>query len=174
MRKRDDLTGFCDLAVDLGAADAKVIETDKVVVRNWVRWKCHFGCNTYGRSLMCPPHTPTPEETRSLIREYEYALLVRFKSSTPKSHIQNQTVELERHLFLEGYYSALAFTSGSCHLCDECNLEEGYCVKPRTARPSMESCGISVFETAKEAGYQIETLRSKSEKYFRYSLILLC
>ena len=62
---KDDLSGFCDLAIRLGAVDAKVIRADQVVVRNWVRWKCRFGCNSYGKFLMCPPYAPTPEETRA-------------------------------------------------------------------------------------------------------------
>jgi len=118
---------------------------------------------------MCPPYGPTPEETRDLLKEYEYALLYRFKPSTPK----NFAVELERHIFLEGYHSALAFTAGSCNLCEKCNIEGGTCLKPLEVRPSMESCGISVFETARNAGYKIEVLKSKDEEYLRYGLVLI-
>jgi len=169
MKGKNDLCRFCDLAVELGAVDAKIVRSEQVVVRDWVRWKCRFGCKSYGKSLMCPPYTPTPEETRSLLKEYEYALLFRFKPSTPKS----LAVELERRIFLEGYHAAFAFTSGSCNLCEECNIEEGYCVKPFEARPSMESCGISVFETARNAGYKIEVLKSKEQDYLRYGLVLI-
>ena len=62
---KDDLSGFCDLAIRLGAVDAKVIRADQVVVREWVRWKCRFGCNSYGRSLMCPL-TLLPRKRREL------------------------------------------------------------------------------------------------------------
>jgi len=181
MEKKEDLLRFCDLAVKLGAVDAKVIRADQVVVRNWVRWdqvvvrnwvrwKCRFGCSSYGKSLMCPPYTPTPKETQALLKEYKYALLFRFKPSTPKS----LAVELERLIFLEGYPAALAFTSGSCRLCEKCNIEGGYCVKPLEARPPMEACGISVFETARNAGYKIEVLKSKRQNYLRYGLVLIC
>jgi len=170
MKEKDDFSRFCDLAVKLGAVDAKAIRADQVVVREWVRWKCRFGCNSYGRSLMCPPYTPTPQETRALLKEYKYALLFRFKPSTPKS----LAVELERRIFLEGYPAALAFSSGSCNLCEKCNVERGYCLKPLEARPSMEGCGISVFETASNAGYKIEVLKSKGQNYLRYGLVLIC
>lgn len=169
MEEKDELSRFCSLAVRLGAVDAKVIRTDLVVVRKWVRWKCRFGCGSYGKSLMCPPYTPTPREMQALLEEYEYALIFRFKPSTPKS----LAVELERHIFLAGYPAALAFTSGSCNLCEKCNVEGGYCVKPLEARPSMESCGISVFETASNAGYKIEVLKSKGQDYLRYGLVLI-
>jgi len=170
VKEKDELSKFCDLAVRLGAVDAKVIRSGWIVVREWVRWKCRFGCNSYGRSLMCPPYTPNPEETQALLKEYEHALLFRFKPPTPKS----LAVELERRIFLEGYPAALAFTSGSCHLCEKCNIEKGYCLKPLEARPSMEGCGISVFETARNAGYKIEVLKSKGQDYLLYGLVLIC
>lgn len=164
-----NLQRFCDLAVSLGAVDAKIIRADQVVVKSWVRWKCHFGCDSYGKSLMCPPYSPTPEETLALLKEYEYALLFRHKPSTPKAF----AIELERRIFLEGYHAALCFTSGSCHLCEKCNLEEGYCLKPFEARPSMESCGISVFDTASNADFNMEVLKSKEQEYLLYALVLI-
>ncbi len=173
LEDKDQLLRFCDLAIELGAVDAKIIRSDQVVVRNWVRWKCRFGCDSYSRSLMCPPYTPTPEETRTLLEEYEHALLFLCKSSTPKSSVHRLTVELERRVFLEGYHAALGFTSGDCNLCEKCNLQGGYCVKPFEARPSMESCGISVFETARNAGYKIQVLKSREEEYQRYGLVLI-
>ena len=169
MDEKNNLSIFCNLAFELGAVDAKVIRADQVVVRSWVRWKCRFGCDSYGKSLMCPPYTPTPEETQALLKEYKFALLFRFKPSTPKT----LAVELERRIFLDGYHAALAFTSGSCNLCEECNVGRGYCVKPFEARPSMESCGISVFDTARNAGYNIKVLKSKDQDYLRYGLVLI-
>jgi len=119
---------------------------------------------------MCPPYSPSPEETRDLLKEYEFALLLRFKPPARKSLV----VELERQIFLEGYYAALAFGYGSCKLCEPCNLEGGYCIKPLEARPSMEACGISVFETAENAGYNAKVLKSKEDEYFNYGLVLIC
>ena len=164
-----DFARLCTLAVTLGAVDAKVVPADQVVVKNWVRWKCRFGCDAYGTSLMCPPHTPSPDDTRALLTEYAYALLFRAQPDTPR----RLAVDLERRIFLEGYPAALAFTSGSCKLCDQCNLHGGVCVRPLEARPSMESCGISVFDTAKNAGYAIEVLTSKDQSYLRFGLVLI-
>lgn len=166
--KNNDLTRFCDLAVKLGAEDARILRADQVVVKEWVRWKCRFGCDSYGKSLMCPLYSPTPKETQALLKEYSDALLFRTKSSTPKS----LATKLEKQIFL-GYPPALAFTYGSCKLCKECNLNGGYCFKPLEARPSMESCGISVFDTAMNAGYEMKVLKSKQQEYLRYNLILI-
>jgi predicted metal-binding protein len=70
------------LALKMGAVDAKVITTDKVVVEDRIVLKCRLGCVNYGKTLVCPPHTPTPEEFRKIVSEYSYALFMKFKSRT--------------------------------------------------------------------------------------------
>ncbi len=42
------------MAVRLGAAEAKMIKAGDVVVRDWVRLKCQYGCGGYGKRLTCP------------------------------------------------------------------------------------------------------------------------
>jgi len=69
------------LALELGAADAKVIPADKVVVEDRVVLKCKVGCTNYGKTLTCPPYTPTANEFRKIVREYSYALFMKFKSN---------------------------------------------------------------------------------------------
>ncbi|UCH02034.1 MAG: DUF2284 domain-containing protein [Candidatus Bathyarchaeota archaeon] len=168
MEQVEDLSKFVDLAVQLGAVDAKIITTDQILVSSGTRWKCRFGCSQYGKSLMCPPYTSTLEEIRTLVHEYRYALLLRVRPSTP-----NLAVELERRIFLNGYPSAIAFSADTCKLCDYCDVDKGYCVKSKEARPTMEACGIDVFETAKNAGYDIKVLTSKDQEYFYYGLVLI-
>ncbi|MCD6529193.1 DUF2284 domain-containing protein [Candidatus Bathyarchaeota archaeon] len=170
MKKSEKLNMLCRLAVELGAEEAKILTTDKIIVRNWVVWKCRFGCEYYGKSLSCPPFTPTPEETRKLLREYNYALIFRVKAPEEIGRI---TIELEREAFLQGYYSAFAFSGGRCRLCKKCNVERGVCLKPREMRPSMESCGIDVFATAKNAGFEINVLRSADTNYYKIGLLLI-
>ena len=69
------------LAMDLGAADAKVIPADKVVVENRVVLKCRVGCTNYGKTLACPPYTPTADDFRKIVKEYSHALFIKFKSN---------------------------------------------------------------------------------------------
>jgi predicted metal-binding protein len=68
------------LALDLGATDAKVIPADKIAVEDRVVLKCKVGCTNYGKTLACPPYTPTAEEFRKIVSEYSYALFIKFKS----------------------------------------------------------------------------------------------
>lgn len=67
-------------ALELGASDAKVIPTNSVVVENRVVLKCKVGCNNYGKTLACPPYTPSAEEFRKIVAEYSYALFMKFTS----------------------------------------------------------------------------------------------
>ncbi len=68
------------LALEKGAADAKVISTKKVVVEDRVVLKCKIGCNNYGKTLACPPYTPSAEEFRRIVGEYKYAMFMKFRS----------------------------------------------------------------------------------------------
>jgi predicted metal-binding protein len=69
------------LALDLGALDAKVIPTSKIVVEDRVVLKCKVGCNNYGKTLACPPHVPTAEEFRKIVAEYKYAIFMKFNTN---------------------------------------------------------------------------------------------
>ena len=69
------------LALEKGAADAKVISTKKVVVEDRVVLKCKVGCTNYGKTLACPPYTPSAEEFRKIVGEYKYAVFMKFKSN---------------------------------------------------------------------------------------------
>ncbi len=67
-------------ALELGASDAKIIAASDVVIEDRVVLKCKVGCNNYGKTLMCPPHTPTAEEFRKIVDEYHVALFMKFTS----------------------------------------------------------------------------------------------
>ena len=68
------------LALEKGAADAKVIPAKKVVVEDRVVLKCKVGCSNYGKTLACPPYTPSAEEFRKIVGEYKYAVFMKFRS----------------------------------------------------------------------------------------------
>ena len=170
MTEAIDLNTFVERARELGALDAKLIATKSVVTAPWVRMKCHYGCGGYNRGLCCPPYTPTPQETQQIIDCYSRALLVH---SVVHPTVTGIVSQLEREIFLAGYYKALAFGEGSCRLCrpNPCNLER--CVHPREARPSMEACGIDVYATARSNGFPIQVVTDRSCPTNTYGLVLI-
>ena len=69
------------LALENGAADAKIIPASKVVVEDRVVLKCKVGCNHYGKTLACPPYTPSAEEFRKIVSEYSFAMFMKFTTN---------------------------------------------------------------------------------------------
>ncbi len=59
-------------------------------------------------------------------------------------------------------------------LCKECALLKGsHCSFPEKARPSMEACGIDVFQTAHNHNLPLQTLRTMDETRNIYCLMLV-
>ena len=157
------------ISINKGAKNSKIIKADRVLVGDWVYWKCRFGCPSYGKTFTCPPHSPNPQQTRALLKDYEHALLLMYDST---QNYNNLLLDLEREAFLMGFYKAWGLTAGKCNLCNTCNVS-GECVNPSKARPSMEACGIDVFHITKDAGFEVRVLTSNVEKYNRICLLLL-
>jgi|GEM_PF-2393063 len=80
-------------------------------------------------------------------------------------------VNLEGELFKDGFYKAFVMLAGPCVLCRECGLKENApCRFPAKMRPSMEACGIDVYQTASNNGFFINTLKEKIETQNIYCL----
>jgi predicted metal-binding protein len=164
--------------VELGADAAQVIRPDQVVVADWVRLKCQYGCGGYGMCLTCPPHSPTPEVTRQVLRHYRQALLLRVEGKGWEEEdqqcrlLQEAVAALERELFLAGYHRAWGMGAGPCAFCETCNLA-GPCRFPRQARSSMESCGIDVYTTVRQAGWEIEVVQTPESPFRLFALVLM-
>jgi len=164
-----DLKNFAKLAVRMGAVDAKIIDAKKVIVQDWVRLKCQYGCGNYGKSLTCPPYSPTPHQMRRVLDSYSRGILMRLPDEWMTTH--DMVAKLERHVFLAGYYSALGLPAGPCKRCEECNLK--HCTFPRVARASMEASGIDVYATARNNGFRIEVMKNRKQKPTYYGLLLV-
>jgi predicted metal-binding protein len=166
-------------AVDLGAAGAVLIDPRLVVTADWVRVKCQFGCDGYGQCRTCPPHSPTATETRKLLDGYARAVLLRSGPSTDESEsdrlcrrLRTVAAGLERELFLAGFYKAWCMGAGPCEICDVCDMDAP-CVAPEQARPSMEACGVDVFSTVRNAGWEVEVVKDHRDRYQYFSLVLV-
>jgi predicted metal-binding protein len=168
---------YAEQALKAGALEAKVIPVRNVVTAEWVRLKCQFGCGGFGKRLCCPPHTPTPEQMKRVLFGYRHALLYTY-ICTPSDYrrkrlrMQRLVPAIERALFLDGYYKAFGLVAGPCRLCKVCDVTSR-CKHPYQARPSMESCGIDVYATARNSGMKLEvaTHEDGPSKYINLILI---
>ncbi len=166
---------YRQLALERGIENAVVIRATEVATAPWVRMKCRYGCPDHGLRFSCPPYSPTPQETRALLDSYEYALLLhhhRKKGQKTGENVNEIALALERLVFLDGCYKALALGAGPCTLCKTCNTS-GSCLHPESMRPSLEASGIDVFTTARRQGLPIRVVTSHADDRDFYALVLL-
>lgn len=153
---------------EMGFRQVYPLSVDRIQVRDWVDLKCRYGCNEYGKRH-CPPHGPTPEKTRRVLKDYRQALLL--EGEPPTDAFQLQVLDAEKEAFKDGFYKAFAYWAGPCSICSGCS-NDGSCRNPGRARPSMEGAGIDVFETVRGTGITLKPLKSK-EQYVKYYALLL-
>ena len=178
----EDLSGYWQRVCLGKPAEAKEIDPSSVVTAAWVRLKCRYGCEMHGKGYCCPPDTPTPEQTRAVLNQYNRALLFRYEAvkREGESRIKllsdyfDELIELEGDLFKDGFYKAFVMISGPCTRCSPCAKAEGApCHFAMRARPSMEACGIDVYRTAWNNGFPIKPLCRKDETQNLYCLMLV-
>jgi predicted metal-binding protein len=59
---------------DQGFSNYKWIDPSEIVIAQWVRMKCMFGCPNYGSKAGCPPQTPSVPECERFFKEYSSLL----------------------------------------------------------------------------------------------------
>ena len=164
-----------------GYTDFRWIKPEDIVVSQWVRMKCTFGCGEYGKNATCPPNVPSVSECRRFFDEYSAAVIFHFERKVDKPEdrhawsrgVNQELVKLERAVFVAGYQKAFLLYMDSCCICTECPGKREECKNPRSARPSPESMAIDVFSTVRQYGYPIGVLSDYSQAMNRYAFLLI-
>jgi predicted metal-binding protein len=164
-----------------GFEDYKWINASKIVVSQWVRMKCTFGCGEYGRTASCPPSVPSVAECERFFHEYKDAVVFHFEKKVAKPEdrfnwtrkVNMKLVNLEREVLLSGYERAFLLFMDSCCICAECSGDRAACKEPRLSRPAPEAMAVDVFSTVKQVGYPIEVLSDYSQAMNRYSFLMV-
>ena len=149
-----------------GFADFRWIRPADIVVAQWVRMKCQYGCPEYGTNVACPPNNPSVAECERFFREYSEAAIFHFAKTEPDEEARRRwsrplnakLFTLERAVFLSGHRKAFMLPMGSCPHCEECVGHPGECRLPGSARPTAEGLAVDVYSTAHAVGYPIEVL----------------
>jgi predicted metal-binding protein len=169
------------LLAEHDVTDYKWLNPADIIVAQWVRMKCTFGCPNYGRNACCPPNMPTVAECREFFDEYDHALVLHFAKALEKpedrgpwsKQLNQALLRLEREVFMAGYPKAFLLFMDSCRLCDDCVGRRSECKQPKSARPSPESLAMDVFSTVRQCGYPIEVLSDYTQTMNRYAFLLL-
>ncbi|MBN1882962.1 MAG: DUF2284 domain-containing protein [Deltaproteobacteria bacterium] len=169
------------LFADHGYDDYTWIRSRDIVVSQWVRMKCMFGCGSYGSVGCCPPNTPSVDECRRFFSEYTDCVVFHFQKQIPdpkKRHewsreVNMKLLKMERDVFISGYRKAFLLFMDECSLCAECAGTKLNCKNPRSARPSPEGMAMDVFSTVRKYGLPIEVLRNYDEPMNRYAFLMI-
>jgi len=180
---KKDAERYCELAVQLGATDAKVVSSNQIIVDERVVLKCRVPkCFGYGTGVNCPPYCLKPEEMRNLVKMYSYgvvlklevppSVIVRDKATITErveayKKVFNLVNSIESEAFYNGYYLATGFAAGSCKstFCYkvECTVLKGEkCRLNLRVRPSMEAVGVDCYRLAATMGWDIYPIGSSA------------
>ena len=162
-------------------SDFDWIDPDKIIVSQWVRMKCIYGCGEYGNNACCPPNTPAVAECERFFKEYSNAVLFHFSTKVDKPEdrhkwskgINLKLSKLEREVFICGYERAFMLFMDSCSICDECAGNKAACKYPGIARPSPESMAVDVYSTVRQFGFPIHVLSGYNQAMNRYAFLLI-
>jgi predicted metal-binding protein len=164
-----------------GCTEFTWIDPKKIVVAQWVRMKCRFGCDEYGRTATCPPNVPSVEECRTFFNDYTEAAVFHFAKRVDKPEdrhvwtrsISRKLLDVEREVFIAGHRKAFVLFMDSCTLCPECAGTKADCRNPEGARPTPEAMAVDVFATVRPYGLPIEVLADYSGTMNRYAFLLV-
>ncbi|WKY42861.1 DUF2284 domain-containing protein [Eubacteriaceae bacterium ES2] len=155
--------------IELGFDDVIEIKTDSVVITEFAKNKCTFGCSSANLKHCDENHIPL-EETKRLISSYKRAILL--KGAPGTGDFQRKVLKAEALAFKKGFHKAFAFWAGPCSICSDCDLFKP-CKNTKNRRPSMEGSGIDVFETVRNNHETLKTLSERGEFVKYFALLLL-
>jgi predicted metal-binding protein len=166
---------------DLGFDDFRWMGGGDVVVEEWVRMKCMFGCGAYGKSGCCPPNVPSVAECRVFFQSYSRIAVFHVTKRVAKPEdrfdwsreTNRKLLDVEKATFLAGNHKAFLLFMDECRLCPVCPGIRTECKNPKLARPSPESFAVDVFATVRKVGYPIDVLGDYKSEMNRYAFLLI-
>ncbi len=164
-----DFKGLVTKAQELGAAEAKIIQTGQIVFDPRSDLKCRFGCNRWGKYWTCPPNLDiSPDQFQQAFERYHTAIML--KCEDPKVG-QEVTLAIEKEAML-AFGCTFAFAMVLCVECERCAFPEP-CLFPHLARPSMDAYGIDIGKTVEPLGFNVRLDPDGQLLPAWYSLVLL-
>ncbi|HPR33423.1 MAG TPA: DUF2284 domain-containing protein [Prolixibacteraceae bacterium] len=156
------------------------IDPKEIVVSQWVRVKCLFGCNDYGLGA-CPPNTPSVAECIQFFQEYSHALIFRFEVDADKNKYPSEwskkttqtLLEIEKELFKCDYPRVFLLNQTCCCSCKECPGNRFECKDKKNSRPSPEGFAVDVYETVKKVGWTLHVVIDNPALITRIALIMI-
>lgn len=169
---------------EIGFNDFKWMDPRKIIVAQWVRMKCKYGCSGYGSNANCPPNTPSVAECERFFSEYNTGVILPFvkqvnnkeekEELSPWYKSENKRLlDLERAVFLKGYQKAFVILMNPCNACAECGDANRNCYNPKMSRPTPEGLSVDVYSTVRSYGLPIQVTTDYDQEMNRYGFLLI-
>jgi predicted metal-binding protein len=166
---------------DNGYKDFKWISGKDVVVSQWVRFKCMFGCDSYGKKGSCPPSVPSIQECREFFNEYKKIAVIHIRKKVAHPEDRKEwsrktnlkLLKLEKTVFLSGFQKVFLLFMDECRICKTCSGSREECKNLELSRPGPEALGVDLFATVRKIGYPIEVLNDYQREMNRYSFLMV-
>ena len=163
-----------------GFSDFKWVDPKEIVVAQWVRMKCTFGCSGYG-SGTCPPNTPSVSDCEHFFKEYQTALIIRLSKFADKlaypsdwsKEMTTKLLDVERAVFLMGFQKAFLLNQSCCSLCKDCSKSRIDCKDKTKSRPSPEGFAVDVYQTVRNAGMEINVIADSPADINKIAILLI-
>jgi predicted metal-binding protein len=181
VRRRPGTGDLEGLFLARGFEDFRWLDPREIVVAEWVRMKCLYGCREYGHNAACPPNAPPVDACARFFREYQRAVVFHFAKSVERPEDRHawgrklnlELLKLEHEVFKAGFVKAFLLFFDSCGLCLDCAETRAECKEPKLSRPTPDALAVDVFATVRKIGYPIEVLSDYGQEMNRYAFLLL-
>lgn len=164
-----------------GFSEYRWLDPAEIVVAEWVRMKCLYGCGEYGRNAACPPNAPSVAECARFFREYKRAAVFHFAKTVERPEdrhawgrkVNLELLKLEEDVFKAGFVKAFLLFFDSCGICLECAASRTACKEPKLSRPTPDALAMDVYSTVRKLGYPINVLSDYDQEMNRYAFLLI-
>lgn len=163
-----------------GFTEIKFIHMPQIVTARWVRQRCQYMCLAARQSDLCPPFSPSAEDTAKMIDEFKFGLFVRREIPLPfeKDHRElwadfaDAMTAAENESFVRGYGKAFALAAGNCIYCHHDDSIRP-CDYPGKKRPTLEAVGVNLHDTLDMIGWEHYLIRDAEDPFQFFGLLLL-
>jgi len=163
-----------------GYSEIKFVHTPQIVVSRWVRQRCQYLCRATRQSDLCPPFSPTADDTLKMLDEYKFGLLLRQEVplAAMADHgeawrtFEQALVESENEAFIRGYGKAFSIGAGNC-LFGHHDDRARPCDFTGKTRPTLESIGVNLHDTLDMVGWEHHLVRDPDDPFQFFGLLLL-
>ena len=119
-------------------------------------------CRSFGRSWSCPPACGSLEEISAKCRGYTRGIIVQtvgrrddefdFESITRVNELNKARFARLADAYAAAGADCYPMGSGACTICSKCTYPDAPCRFEGKLFPSIEACGISVYELTQKLG----------------------